>query len=251
MRVSGRHWKAFTAGKCAKEPGLEKRLIVDWYRRASLIDHVFADGETLDKFYRSQYREWGDFVNQPYQAKITRSAKRITHHTGARRRRLDRRRARIRCTSRRRSWWSRAQPGFDVSLHVDQYRRGKNRRALWHRDQLGHLRRRRSRRLVYAVCRRRAAPPECDRSDPGHERCGRRERDVWGAACCARATPPTGGSSRWKRSRCPRPASSATIRAPRSWRTGRWGWRRARFEIEVTIHLDLKHLTQPFSCLSL
>ena len=62
----------------AKEPGLEKKLFVDWYRRASLIDHVFDPAETLDNFYRSQYREWGDFVNQPYQVKIARTAKKAT-----------------------------------------------------------------------------------------------------------------------------------------------------------------------------
>jgi hypothetical protein len=62
----------------AKEPGLEKKLIVDWYRRASLIDHVFGAHETLDTFYRSQYQEWGDFVNQPYQLKTSRSTKRAT-----------------------------------------------------------------------------------------------------------------------------------------------------------------------------
>jgi alpha-amylase len=62
----------------AKEPGLEKKLIVDWYRRASLIDHVFAPDETLEAFYRTTYREWGDFVDQPYQMKVARSAKKIT-----------------------------------------------------------------------------------------------------------------------------------------------------------------------------
>ncbi|MBP7689619.1 MAG: DUF1926 domain-containing protein [Thermoflexales bacterium] len=61
----------------SKEPGLEKRLIVDWYRRASLIDHVFAETETLQTFYRSTYQELGDFVNQPYQLKVSRSGKRI------------------------------------------------------------------------------------------------------------------------------------------------------------------------------
>ena len=61
-----------------KEPGLEKKLIVDWYRRTSLIDHVFAPQETLEAFYRSRYKEWGDFVDQPYQVKIARSAKKIT-----------------------------------------------------------------------------------------------------------------------------------------------------------------------------
>jgi 4-alpha-glucanotransferase len=62
----------------AKEPELEKKLLVDWYRRASLVDHVFGPAETLDKFYRSQYAEWGDFVNQPYQARITRAARKAT-----------------------------------------------------------------------------------------------------------------------------------------------------------------------------
>lgn len=49
-----------------KEIGLEERLIVDWYRRTGLIDHLMAPGTSLDEFYRAQYAEWGDFVNQPY-----------------------------------------------------------------------------------------------------------------------------------------------------------------------------------------
>lgn len=62
----------------AKEPGLEHKLIADWYRRASLIDHIFAADETLDRFYRSQLKELGDFVNQPYRLKTARSGKRLT-----------------------------------------------------------------------------------------------------------------------------------------------------------------------------
>jgi alpha-amylase len=57
----------------AKEAGLEKKLIYDWYRRASLIDHVLAPDATLDAFYRSTYAEWGDFVNQPYTARAAKS----------------------------------------------------------------------------------------------------------------------------------------------------------------------------------
>ena len=57
----------------AKEEGLEKKLIYDWYRRASLIDHVFAPHETLDAFYQSKFEELGDFVNQPYTAKTSKS----------------------------------------------------------------------------------------------------------------------------------------------------------------------------------
>jgi len=50
-----------------KEYGLEERLIVDWYRRTGLIDHVVAPETSLMDFYRAQHAEWGDFVNQPYE----------------------------------------------------------------------------------------------------------------------------------------------------------------------------------------
>ena len=62
----------------AKEPDLEKKLFFDWYRRASLVDHVFSPAETLDRFYRNQFQEWGDFVNQPYQVKVAQTSKKIT-----------------------------------------------------------------------------------------------------------------------------------------------------------------------------
>ena len=39
----------------AKEEGLERYLHRDWYRRASLIDHVMDKDVTLDLFYRSKY----------------------------------------------------------------------------------------------------------------------------------------------------------------------------------------------------
>ena len=51
----------------AKEAGLEHYLIYDWHRRASFLDHFVAPSTTLDEFYRAQYAEQGDFVNQPYQ----------------------------------------------------------------------------------------------------------------------------------------------------------------------------------------
>ncbi len=50
-----------------REPGLHTRLIYDWHRRASFLDHFLAEDSTLDSFYRSRYSELGDFVNQPYQ----------------------------------------------------------------------------------------------------------------------------------------------------------------------------------------
>jgi alpha-amylase len=51
----------------AKEPGLELRLIYDWHRRASFLDHFLGPSASLDEFFHAQYAEQGDFVNQPYQ----------------------------------------------------------------------------------------------------------------------------------------------------------------------------------------
>lgn len=56
----------------AKEPGLEKLLTYDWYRRVGLVDHFIMADETLDAFARAQYRELGDFCDQAYQAKVRR-----------------------------------------------------------------------------------------------------------------------------------------------------------------------------------
>ncbi|MBX3083983.1 MAG: DUF1926 domain-containing protein [Anaerolineae bacterium] len=50
----------------AKEPGLEQLLLYDWHRRGSFIEHFIAPSTTLDEFYKAQYAEQGDFVNQPY-----------------------------------------------------------------------------------------------------------------------------------------------------------------------------------------
>ncbi len=50
----------------SKEPGLEKRLYTDWYRRASLLDHFLHPDTTLQDFFRCQYGEQGDFVNTEY-----------------------------------------------------------------------------------------------------------------------------------------------------------------------------------------
>jgi len=50
-----------------KEAGLENLLIYDTYRRASLVDHFFTDGATLDDFaYNFERVEEGDFVGRPY-----------------------------------------------------------------------------------------------------------------------------------------------------------------------------------------
>ncbi len=54
----------------AKEEGLDKYLHYDWYRRASLVDHVMSKGTTFESFYRSNCREPGDFVREPYKGII-------------------------------------------------------------------------------------------------------------------------------------------------------------------------------------
>jgi alpha-amylase/alpha-mannosidase (GH57 family) len=51
----------------SKEPGLEKRLKYDRYRRASLIDHFLAPGTQLEQLANCEYIEQGDFIQSPYQ----------------------------------------------------------------------------------------------------------------------------------------------------------------------------------------
>ena len=62
--------EALHNGILVKEEGLEQYLNIDWYRRASLLDHFLSEGTTLDAFARCRYLELGDFVNQPYTVKI-------------------------------------------------------------------------------------------------------------------------------------------------------------------------------------
>ena len=54
----------------AREPDLHQKLIYDWHRRASLLDHFLGERADLGRFYRSQHEESGDFVNQPYEAEV-------------------------------------------------------------------------------------------------------------------------------------------------------------------------------------
>jgi len=56
----------------AKESGLDEKLYHDWYRRSCLIDHFFQPGTSLEAFYRAEYGESGDFVDQPYAYTVNR-----------------------------------------------------------------------------------------------------------------------------------------------------------------------------------
>ncbi|HLQ10257.1 MAG TPA: alpha-amylase/4-alpha-glucanotransferase domain-containing protein [Ktedonobacteraceae bacterium] len=53
-----------------KEPDLDRYLVVDRYRRHSLVDHFFDAGTSLTNFARAQYEEYGNFVEQPYEVGI-------------------------------------------------------------------------------------------------------------------------------------------------------------------------------------
>lgn len=67
-----------TARVRVKERGLERYLIADWYRRSSLIDHFLAPGAGPHAFVRGEARELGDFVDQPFEASVTREPDRLS-----------------------------------------------------------------------------------------------------------------------------------------------------------------------------
>ncbi len=60
----------YTTWVRAKQLGLERDLVVDWYRRGSLIDHFLGDDVTLDSFRRSSYTEPADFVLGKYTSEV-------------------------------------------------------------------------------------------------------------------------------------------------------------------------------------
>ena len=62
----------------AKEEGLDRFLHYDWYRRASLVDHVLGTDATLEAFYRCEYFEPGDFVREPYRGTFEKGKKSLT-----------------------------------------------------------------------------------------------------------------------------------------------------------------------------
>jgi hypothetical protein len=53
-----------------KEPGLEKKLFYDWYRRVGLIDHFLPSWADLSAFARADFGETGDFVSEPFQMEV-------------------------------------------------------------------------------------------------------------------------------------------------------------------------------------
>jgi 4-alpha-glucanotransferase len=51
-----------------KDPEVRNKIVYDWYKKESLIDHFFASDTELKGLCKCRYRELGDFVNMPYRA---------------------------------------------------------------------------------------------------------------------------------------------------------------------------------------
>jgi alpha-amylase len=60
-----------------KQQGLEQRLQYDRYLRKSLIDHFYTLDASLASVAANEYHELGDFVAEPYEAKLRRSPERM------------------------------------------------------------------------------------------------------------------------------------------------------------------------------
>ena len=61
-----------------KEPDLDKLLVIDRYRRNSLIDHFLAPASTLEHFAQIRFEELGNFVELPYRAEVQQDASGMT-----------------------------------------------------------------------------------------------------------------------------------------------------------------------------
>jgi alpha-amylase/alpha-mannosidase (GH57 family) len=53
-----------------KEEGLDQYLVIDRYRRNSLLEHFLPFGLPLENFAQMRYDELGDFIDQPYAADV-------------------------------------------------------------------------------------------------------------------------------------------------------------------------------------
>lgn len=60
-----------------KQEDLDKYLNYDFYKRVSLIDHFLAKDVTLENFSKCNYKEAGNFINQPYKHKVRRAKEEI------------------------------------------------------------------------------------------------------------------------------------------------------------------------------
>ncbi len=51
-----------------RDPEVRNKIVYDWYKKESLIDHFFAPDTELKGLAKCRYREYGDFVNMPYES---------------------------------------------------------------------------------------------------------------------------------------------------------------------------------------
>lgn len=61
-----------------KEPDLDQYLVLDRYRRNSLIDHFLPAGLTLADFAQVHFEEQGNFVEQPYESNVQQNISGLT-----------------------------------------------------------------------------------------------------------------------------------------------------------------------------
>ncbi len=52
------------------DPELLEELSYDWYERHCLVDHFFDPNTGLSDFKHCDFREWGDFANQPFDSEL-------------------------------------------------------------------------------------------------------------------------------------------------------------------------------------
>jgi len=53
-----------------KDPQVRQKIVYDWYKKESLVDHFFGPGTELKSLSRCRFKELGDFVNMPYEVKV-------------------------------------------------------------------------------------------------------------------------------------------------------------------------------------
>src|SRR5260221_13128463 len=61
-----------------KEPNLDQFLVINSYRRYSLIDHFFAPSVNLESFAQVHYEEQGNFIELPYDIQVKQDTNGIT-----------------------------------------------------------------------------------------------------------------------------------------------------------------------------
>ena len=64
--------------KRAKEKGLEKEIVYDWYKRKSFIDHLFLPDVTLESLKKNTFWDKGNFVTGEYDFSINKKRNNVS-----------------------------------------------------------------------------------------------------------------------------------------------------------------------------